>query len=150
MVDQRLTRAERLTHPRDIDSVFAGKRSDAGPRLVLYGKPNDLPISRVAIVIGKRAGNSVVRHRFKRLVREAFRLSKPAQPLGWDWVVLPRLPSKGKPIATHPSIPPINEWTMPDIRDELIELMRRQARRKLPTPTQQETNHGRRPPNTES
>jgi ribonuclease P protein component len=126
-----------LTHPRQIEAVFAFKRSEAGPRLVLYGKPNDLTINRIAIVIGKKAGNSVVRHRFKRIVREAFRQSKTDQPLGWDWIVLPRFPSKSIKGTTPPNI---SEWTTPEIRGEMIDLMRRQSgrenrRRRTASPT---------------
>jgi ribonuclease P protein component len=145
MRDQRFTRTERLTHPRDIEAVFANKRSNAGRFIVLYAKPNDSPRSRLAIVIGKKAGNSVIRHRFKRIVREAFRLSKDQQPTGWDWIVLPRL--SGKRPAPSPSS--IDEWTMPTIREELLALMQRLARRKSSRgsqPSDQEAGHVPTPP----
>ncbi len=145
MGDQRFTRDQRLTHPRDIEAVFANKRSNAGRFIVLYAKPNDSPRNRLAIVIGKKAGNSVVRHRFKRIVREAFRLSKDQQPTGWDWIVLPRLPGKG-PAPTPPSI---DEWRMPTIQEELLSLMRRLARQKssgTPRSRDQETGHVPAPP----
>lgn len=145
MGDQRFTRAERLTHPRDIEAVFANKRSNAGQFIVLYARPNDLQLNRLAIVIGKKAGNSVIRHRFKRIVREAFRLSKDRQPTGWDWIVLPRLPGKGP----APSPLSINEWTMPTIQEELLALMQRLAKRKSsrnPLPLDQEAGHVPTPP----
>jgi ribonuclease P protein component len=125
-LDQRLTPQERLTHPRHIEAVFACKRSDAGKRLVLYAMPNSFPFNRLAVVIGRKAGNAVVRHRFKRIVREAFRLSKSAQPTGWDWIVLPRLPGKNNKGASPPKIV---DWTMTEIQEEMILLMQRQAAR---------------------
>lgn len=99
--DQRLRRGERLSLDRDFQAVFQNRRSVAGTYIVVYARPNGLPHNRLGLVVSRRLGNAVARARFKRLVREAFRLSKQAQPAGYDWVVLPRLPKKvrGKPAA---------------------------------------------------
>lgn len=124
--DQRLRRRERLTLSRDFQAVFRGRRSTAGRRIVLYALANQLGYNRLGLVVGRRLGRAVVRNRFKRLVREAFRRSKPDQPVGWDWLVLPRLPKQSEKQPPDESPP---TWTRSEIQDELLELMHRAAGR---------------------
>ena len=45
---------------------------------------------RLGVIITNKFGKAVVRNRFKRLVREAFRLSSPKPLLGLDLSVRPR------------------------------------------------------------
>jgi len=45
---------------------------------------------RIGIVVGRRFGRAVRRNRFKRLVREAFRLRQAEWPDGFDVVVRPQ------------------------------------------------------------
>ncbi len=45
---------------------------------------------RLGLSISKRVGNSPVRNRWKRLIREAFRLNRAQLPVGVDIVVRPR------------------------------------------------------------
>jgi len=122
--DERFQKGERLTLAREFDQVFAARRSAAGRFLVVYAVRNDLGYNRLGLVVGRRTGSAPVRNRFKRLVREAFRLSKSDQPLGWNWVVLPRLPKKDKkaPDAAAP------DWTLQEIQAELLQIARRLAR----------------------
>jgi ribonuclease P protein component len=124
--DQRLRRRERLTLDREFQAAFRGRRSTAGRRIVLYARANQLGYNRLGLVVGRKLGRAFQRNRFKRLVREAFRRSKPDQPVGWDWLVLPRLPKKGD--AQLPGASP-QTWTMSEIQDELLELMHRAAGR---------------------
>lgn len=58
--------------------------------LVLYACKNDLPHPRIGLVVSRKAGNAVVRGRWKRCLREAFRLSQHELPAGFDLVALPR------------------------------------------------------------
>ena len=56
--------------------------------LVMRVLPNGLDRSRFCFVTGKRVGNSVVRNRVKRRLREVVRSSAPAP--GWDTVLIAR------------------------------------------------------------
>jgi ribonuclease P protein component len=58
--------------------------------LVLYGRPNGLTHSRLGLVVSRKCGNSVLRSRWKRCLREAFRLSQHILPTGIDFVAIPR------------------------------------------------------------
>jgi ribonuclease P protein component len=82
---------ERLKDPKDFRRAFDRRRSESDSVLVIYGVENSLAHSRLGISVARkkvRAASS--RNRLKRLVREAFRLSKAELPSGIDLVVIPR------------------------------------------------------------
>ncbi len=71
-----LPRSRRLAHDREYEAVFAAKvRAMAGP-LTVFSVPNEKGFCRLGLSIGKRVGGAVVRNRLKRMLREAFRLTK--------------------------------------------------------------------------
>ena len=65
---------ESLKKNDDFRLVYRSGKSCANRYLVMYAKPNDLGTSRIGISVSKKVGNSVVRHRIKRLVKESYRL----------------------------------------------------------------------------
>ena len=68
--------SESLRKNEDFKKVYKEGRSKAARFLVLYVKKNDLGINRLGISVSKKVGNSVVRHRLKRLIKEAYRLNE--------------------------------------------------------------------------
>lgn len=70
--------------------VFRKGRAFAGGRYVLYILEHEEPVVRYGIVISKKCGNSVVRHRFARVVREVLRTYRPQIKKNADLVVLPK------------------------------------------------------------
>ncbi len=70
--------------------MFQRKCSVADELLVVYGCDSGLPHARIGLVVSRKVGNAVVRNRWKRLLREAFRLSRVDLPSGVDLVVVPR------------------------------------------------------------
>lgn len=85
-----------LKKNEDFKKVFDEKKSCANKYLVLYYKENELDNNRLGIQVSKKVGNSVVRHRLTRLIRESYRLNKEKFKHGLDLVVIARSDAKGK------------------------------------------------------
>lgn len=58
--------------------------------IVVCGCENGLDRPRLGLSVSRKVGSAVVRNRWKRLLREAFRLEKEHLPKGVDLVVIPR------------------------------------------------------------
>src|SRR5438445_7344334 len=61
-----------------------------GDVLSIYWQRTKLPITRLGITVTKKYGNAVERNRFKRLVKESFRLCRHLIPTGIDCCVRPK------------------------------------------------------------
>lgn len=85
-----------LKKNRDFQEVYKKGKSCANRYLVMYILKNGLDYNRIGISVSKKVGNSVVRHRTTRLIRESFRLEKEAFLEGFDIVVIARASVKGK------------------------------------------------------
>ncbi|MBR6223059.1 MAG: ribonuclease P protein component [Lachnospiraceae bacterium] len=79
-----------LKNSREFSRVYRKKCSFANKLLVMYVCPNEKESVRLGISVSKKVGNSVVRHRTVRLIRESFRLNKDKLKDGYDIVVVAR------------------------------------------------------------
>lgn len=79
---------------QDFSKVYKKGKSKANRYLIMYVLPSSE--SRLGISVSKKVGNSVVRHRVKRLIKEAYRLNVSSIEDGWDMVVIARNTAKGK------------------------------------------------------
>ena len=86
--------SERLKKNEDFKEVYKNGKSIANRLLVLYVKKNYLGRNRVGISVSKKVGNSVVRHRLTRLIREGYRLQEEYFHIGYDMVFIARVNAK--------------------------------------------------------
>lgn len=90
-----------LRSPRDFARVYEVKQRAGDAHLLLFAAQNPLgPATRVGFSISKKNGNSPQRHRIRRLLREAFRLSQHDLPAGLDLIVIPR-PGSGSTLDDY-------------------------------------------------
>lgn len=72
--------------------------------MVVYGCENAFPYPRLGLSVSRKVGKAVVRNRWKRLIREAFRLSRSQLPAGVDLIVIPRREAKPELAALKRSL----------------------------------------------
>ena len=77
-------------------NVYRHGKSYANKYLVMYVLENELNDNRFGITVSKKVGNSVVRHRVTRLIRESIRLNEEKFARGYDIVIIARNTAKGK------------------------------------------------------
>lgn len=94
MPDASFPKNRRLLKPSEFDAVFSARCSGADTMLVVYAWPNDRGQARLGMAVSRKVGNAVRRNRWKRLLREAFRLSQHRLP-AVDLIALPRF--RGEP-----------------------------------------------------
>ena len=85
---EALARGERVRRRGDYLRAYRQGRRRGGALVVLHFVPNDNGVPRLGVTVSRKVGNSVVRHRVKRRVVEAYRRSplRPQLP-PWDFVV---------------------------------------------------------------
>lgn len=88
--------SESLKKYKDFQKVYKYGKSYANKYLVMYVLENELKNNRIGVSVSKKVGNSVVRHRLARLIRECFRLNGDKFQSGLDIVVIARNTAKGK------------------------------------------------------
>lgn len=96
--DRAFPKTCRLVRPGDFARVYAVRRSAAAGALVVYAAAQEPSGStRIGLSVSRRIGNAVVRNRWKRRLREAFRRVRAALPAGYDFIVVVRsgLPEPG-------------------------------------------------------
>ena len=82
--------SESLKKNTDFQNVYKNGKSYANKYLVMYILENNLEKNRVGISVSKKVGNSVIRHRITRLIRESYRLQEDVFNSSLDIVVIAR------------------------------------------------------------
>jgi len=90
MIHRRFLAQYRIRSSADFQRAYRRRRSASDSWIILFGHPNGLPYPRLGISASRRLGGAVVRNQWKRLLREAFRLSRPQLPSGIDLILIPR------------------------------------------------------------
>jgi ribonuclease P protein component len=104
----------RLKTPAEFERCYARKRSASDGVLIVYACENDRAHPRLGCSVSRKVGNAVVRNRYKRLFREAFRLVQHELPSGVDLILIPR---------------PGPEPTLEAVRASLLKLAAQAARK---------------------
>lgn len=73
----------------DFRRAYYKGKSIVKKRIVLYYRKNKLSDNRLGITVSPKVGNSVVRNRTRRLIRENYRLLKIVKS-GYDMVIVAR------------------------------------------------------------
>lgn len=89
-------KSSRIASSQEFTRILKQGRYAADATLVVNAKPaaqadrrGNFP-GRLGVTIPTKTGNAVVRNRWKRLIREAYRCQRQRLPLGYDFVVRPR------------------------------------------------------------
>lgn len=77
--------------------VYNRGRSIGNRNLVMYVLKNGTQENRIGFSVSKKVGNSVVRSRVTRLLRESYRLNEKQIAAGYDIVIIARASVKGLP-----------------------------------------------------
>ena len=112
MTSQRFLACYRLRSGAQFRRAYEEKCSASDAVLLVYATSNEFDYPRIGLSVSRKVGGAVQRNRWKRLLREAFRLSREELPPGIDLVVIPR-----------PGIEP----ELRSIRQSLTRLARRAA-----------------------
>jgi len=101
---------ESLKSNEEFKDVYKRGKSLANHYLVVYLLENNESINRLGISVSKKVGNSVIRHRLKRLVKESYRLHENMFNSGLNIVVIARVGA--------------NRATFHEVEEALLQLMR--------------------------
>ncbi len=87
---------ESLKNTKQFDYVYKNGKSFANKYLIMYIIGNETNKNRYGLSVSKRVGNSVVRHRVARLIRESYRLEDYKFNSGLDIVIVARVGAKDR------------------------------------------------------
>ena len=114
----RFDKARKIKRTTDFQLVYRARIRVYNERLTVCCRPTtpNAP-SRLGLSVSKKVGKAFVRNRWKRLLREAFRLYRRELPLGFDFIVIPTRQDK---------VP-----SLPVLADDLVKLSRRCVRKAI-------------------
>jgi ribonuclease P protein component len=94
-----MKQTETLKSNEQFKEIYSTAKSYANKYLIMYAKKNQFEYNRIGISVSKKVGNSVIRHRITRLIRESYRLSEDSLLSGLDIIVVARAGAKEKDFA---------------------------------------------------
>jgi ribonuclease P protein component len=95
----KMSKLPSLKKNYEFHKVYGKGKYASSRALVVYVLKNRKDANRIGITTSKKVGNSVVRNRYRRLVRENLRLIMPSLPKGFDIVIVVRKMEKDPGLA---------------------------------------------------
>ena len=89
-----VSKFQSLKKNHQFQSVYRNGISKVNRQFVILVIKNDLPYNRIGISVSKKVGNSVIRHRVTRVIREVVRLHWEEILQGYDIVIVARNSAK--------------------------------------------------------
>lgn len=101
----------RIKKNKEFQTVFKQGKSWANRQFIIYVLKNpEQPKFRIGLSVSKKIGNSVMRNRIKRCIRQAFFELKDQISVGQDYVIIARKPA--------------SEMDFHEIKNSLIHLLK--------------------------
>jgi ribonuclease P protein component len=88
--EHTLKKGERLLKTNEYQKVRKGGRRHVTAGFIIHVLPTERGRARLGLSVSPRTGGAVRRNRIKRLLREFFRLNKPALPASSDILISAR------------------------------------------------------------
>lgn len=96
----RFRRSQRLRRPREFAETYALKQTAGDGFLLLFAARSHQLATSLGVSISKKNGNSIARHRIRRLLKEAFRLEQHRVADGMKLIMIPR-PGSGATLENY-------------------------------------------------
>ena len=90
MKEFAFSRASRLRLKKEFEAVFAAGRKTVTRDLVAWHSPEADNEKKIGLMVSKKTGGAVKRNRLKRLLREAFRLTRKELKEGTRLIIYPK------------------------------------------------------------
>lgn len=87
-------KGERINRLKEFKKIFGSSNRLYTNSFTIYWSGNDKGYTRVAVITKKRIGNSVKRHRIKRILIEIFRRNKGYFIKNVDLIIIPNFSTK--------------------------------------------------------
>ncbi|MDO4485869.1 MAG: ribonuclease P protein component [Bacillota bacterium] len=91
-----MLKKEILRKKDDFTLIYKKGKSIGERYIVLFYRKNNLSYNRTAFLASKKVGNSVIRNRSRRLMRESYRFLKDDLKTGYDIIFIARASMVGR------------------------------------------------------